>query len=245
MSAAKFLERKGVIRFFGAALLVAPFANALMFIILQKSKNNLLYQQPSFWKVLTTGSPLHYGLAFCSFVIGAMMLKGSQKVWSYVLGLLGAHILIQLLHLGENIRQNWLWGAFFVINAAIFIFIADQLVFKLKTPAENIIAKRPVTVDVSKIISAPKKLPRVVIGFQDFGAWAELVEVNASQIHVRKIKDPPNDIHQRYVEFSFKKGITLKAKYKNHDTKNYYFSFVNVKTSDSAELDSWINRNAS
>lgn len=237
MSAVKFLERKGVIQFFGAALLASPFANALMFMVLQKSKNNLAYQQLSFWKILTTGSPLHYGLAICSLVIGFVMIKGSQKAWSYVLFLLGAHILIQLVHLGENIKQNWLWGAFFVINAAIFMFIADQLVFKIKMPE--------IKLPVQKAEIKTKKLPRVVIGFQGFGDWAELVQVNPEQIQVRKISEPPADIQKRSIEFCFKKGVTLKAKYISDDGKNYYFSFVNVKQNESDALNSWIDRNAS
>ena len=113
--AVKFLEKPLVIRFFGLALLIAPFFNAFMFMILQKSKNNLIYQQLSFWKVLTSGSLLNYSLAISSIVIGAMMLKGSSKAWSFVLALLGAHILLQLVHLGENIRQNWLWGVFYFV----------------------------------------------------------------------------------------------------------------------------------
>ncbi len=243
MSAVKFLERKGVIQFFGAALVIAPFANALMFIVLQKSKNNLLYQQLSFWKVLTSGTPLHYVLAVCSFAIGIIMLRGSQKAWSFVLGLLGAHILIQLVHLGENIRQNWLWGAFFVINAGIFVFIADQIVFKLKLPEKKKDILQP-NLQATPVL-VRKKLARVEIGFKDFGVWAELVEVNASTIQVRKISSPPKDIQNRFVEFSFKKGVTLKAKYKMHDDSNYYFEFVNVKNSESVELNSWIERNAS
>jgi hypothetical protein len=239
MLAVKFLERKGVIQFFGAALVMAPFANAFMFIILQKSKNNLLYQQLSFWKVLTSGTPLHYALAVCSFVIGIIMLRGSQKAWSFVLGLLGAHILIQLVHLGENIRQNWLWGAFFVINAGIFVFIADQLVFKLKLPV------KPKDIPLPVHTSVRKKLSRVEIGFKDFGIWAELVEVNAVTIQVRKLANPPKDIQNRFVQFSFKKGVTLKAKYKMHNDSNYYFEFVDVRNSESVELNSWIERNAS
>ena len=243
-SAVKFLERPIVIKCFGFALLVAPFFNALMFIFLQKSKNSLVYQQLSFWKVLVSGSPLNYGLALCSFVIGAIMLRGSSKAWSFVLGLLGAHILLQLVHLGENIRQNWLWGAFFVINASIFMYIADQLVFKIKMPEKKLPDQNSLAASNIKT-STSKKLPRVAIGFKDFGAWAELVEVNAFEIQLKKIKNPPADIQDRFVEFSFKKGITLKAKYKSHDDKYYFFKFVNVQTNEYGQLESWINRHAS
>lgn len=243
-SAVKFLERPLVIRCFGFALLVAPFFNAMMFIFLQKSKNNLTYQQLSFWKVLLSGSPLNYGLAVCSFIIGAIMLRGSTKAWSFVLALLGVHILLQLVNLGQNIRQNWLWGAFFVINASIFMYIADQLVFKIKLPEKKLPDQNDLP-EINLKNSTIKKLPRVVIGFKDFGAWAELVEVNSTEIQLRKIKNPPKDIQSRNVEFSFKKGVTLKAQYKSHNNKYYFFKFVNVQTSESEQLESWINKHAS
>jgi hypothetical protein len=247
MLAVKFLERKGVIQSFGAALLAAPFANALMFIILQKSQKNIAVQNLSFWKVVTSGTPLHYTLAICSLIIGVVMLTGSKKAWSFVLGLLGAHILIQLMHLGENIRQNWLWGVFFVINAGVFIFIADQLVFKLKVPDSPTPQKpiqQPSVIAINQDIK-PKKLSPVAIGFRGHGAWAELVEVDNMQIQVRKFKEPPTDIQSRIVEFSFKKGVTLKAKYKNHVGPDYYFSFIQMNSSDFQELNLWIEKNAS
>lgn len=236
----KLLERKGFMQFWGFVLIAAPVANTLAFIFLQKSQNPLLYSQLSFWKVLSTGTPLHYALALCSFALGVMMLRGSQKTWGFFLGLLGVHILIQLFHLGENIRQSWLWGVFFLANAGVFAFIADQLVFKLEDPRTKNLNQKPIT-DIPK----PRRLSRVVVGFEDYGPWAELVEVNNTQIHVRKTKDAPQDIEKRFVEFSFKRGVKLKAKYKNHDATNYYFQFINMKDSESKELNSWIERNAS
>jgi hypothetical protein len=247
MSAVKFLERKGVIQSFGVILIGAPFVNALMFILLQKSQKNIALQNLSFWKVISTGTPLHYALAAGSLILGAYMLSGSRKAWNFVLGLLGAHILIQLLHLGENIRQNWLWGLFFVINVAVFIYIADQIVFKLKMPENLIIPKNQLPAFAPK--TAPdkkaKKLSPVAIGFRGHGAWAELVEVDNGQIQVRKFKEPPADIRNRVVEFSFKKGVTLKAKYKNHVGPDYYFSFIQMNSSDFAQLNLWIEKNAS
>lgn len=246
MSAVKFLERKGVIQTFGVALLAAPFMNAVMFIILQKSQKNIALQNLNFWKVISSGTPLHYALAACSLIIGVVMLSGSKKAWSFVLALLGAHILIQLMHLGENIRQNWLWGAFFVINAGIFIFIADQLVFKLKVP-ENPAVPKPIEKPISAIQQEvkPKKLSPVAIGFRGHGAWAELVEVDNEQIQVRKFKEPPSDIQSRLVEFSFKKGVTLKARYKNHIGPDYYFSFIQMNSAEFQQLNHWIEKNAS
>lgn len=252
MSAVKFLEKKAVIRTFGVALCLAPLANALMFILLQKTTNPLYkqtFQQVSFWTVLKSGTTFHYFLAISSLIIGIIMLRGSTKAWKYVMALLGVHIIVQLTHLAENMRQSWIWGLFFVVNAGVFMFITDQLVFKLKVP-EKTKANKPQDLEttketIEKIIEPKiKKLPRVVIGFQGWGHWAELVEVNNEHIRVRRIKPPPADIEKRYVEFSFKKGVTLKAQFSHARGSEYYFTFKNVTTQDSESLDQWIDRNA-
>ena len=253
MSAVQFLERKTVIRGFGLALILAPAFNAGMLIYLQKQQNPLLFKQIGWFKLLTHGSMLSYFLAVCSIIIGFIMLKGSNKAWKFVLGLLGAHIGLQLLHLGENIRQNWLWGAFFVVNAGIFVFIADQLVFKLKIPQ----VKPKIQPDVSEPMSVAeipakqtpekpiKKLSRVPIGFKNWGVWAELVEVNSQMIRVRRVSEPPTDIAERTLEFSFKKGTVLKARYTSHLGSEYFFEFIHVSTEQSTALHEWIDKNAS
>ncbi len=252
MSAVKFLEKKAVIRTFGVALCLAPLVNALMFILLQKTTNPLYqqnFQQVSLLNVLKSGTPFHYFLAMSSMIIGIIMLRGSTKAWKYVMVLLGVHIIVQLTHLAENMRQSWLWGLFFVVNAGVFMFIADQLVFKLKVPEKTKADKSQVPETkketVEKIIEPKaKKLPRVVIGFQGWGPWAELVEVNNEHIRVRRLTPPPADIEKRFVEFSFKKGVTLKAQFSHTQGSEYYFTFKNVSSQDSESLGQWIDRNA-
>lgn len=264
MSAVQFLERKTVIRGFGLALILAPAFNAVALIYLQKQQNPLLFKQIPWYKLVTHGSPISYILAVCSVIIGFIMLRGSHKAWKYVLALLGVHIGLQLMNLGQNIRQNWLWGAFFVVNASIFVFIADQLVFKLKLPQPKPLEPLAKTTDSSAKIPEPaapivktilptaeiisekpiKKLARVPIGFKNWGVWAELVEVNAQTIRVRRISAPPADISQRTIEFSFKKGTVLKARYTSHLGSEYFFEFINVSADQSTALNQWIDKNA-
>ena len=252
MSAVKFLEKKAVIRTFGVALCLAPLVNAAMFILLQKTTQAPYQQhlpQMNLWLVLKSGTPFHYFLAISSLIIGIIMLRGSTKAWKYVMLLLGIHIIVQLTHLAENMRQSWLWGLFFVVNAGVFMFIADQLVFKLKIPEKIKTNNPPVSekkiTPAEKIVeSKPKKLPRVVIGFQGWGPWAELVEVNNEHIRVRRLKNPPADIEKRFVEFSFKRGVTLKAQFSHTQGSEYYFKFQNISADDSQSLDQWIERNA-
>lgn len=229
MKAVKFLEKKLVIRFFGIALCLAPFINILLYFYLEKLKPNYNSYHMTLTELLKTGSPLHYFLAFCSLAIGLVMLTtGSKKVWKLVLVFLGIHIYIQFQHLHTNIKQNWLWGVFFLINAAAFVFIAEQLVFKVE-PVKK------------------KKLPRTEIGFKDYGSWAELVELNSQGIkvrHVSTLREAPQDLNTRTLDFSFKKGIKLKARLSDIHGSEYYFKFIDITPEKSKNLSDWINQNA-
>ena len=133
MQAVKFLERPKVIRFFGICLLLAPFINIGFNILLQSQKSQVTTM--IVWKSLMLGTfaqNMQNLLSLGSFTIGAVMMLGLRKAWSFVLGLIGLHIIIQTTTLMKDIKENWVWGIVFLINLAIFFFIADQLVFKEK-----------------------------------------------------------------------------------------------------------------
>lgn len=131
MKAVKFLERTIVIRFFGIALLLAPFVNITMNLILQSKKNAITAS--IVWHSLMSGTFAQNAqnvLGIASVTIGIIMLRGSPLAWRYVLGFLGLQIVIQTTTLMKDVKESWVWMAVFVINLAVFFFIADQLVFK-------------------------------------------------------------------------------------------------------------------
>ena len=133
-TAVKILERKSVIRLFGLGLFLAPIINATIVIWLKKIQVVHPITLSVLSRLFASGTFTQKFLTLASVVIGIIMLFGSTKAWKFVLGLLGCHILIQIFNLGHDLRENWLWGPFFVVNISIFFFIADQLVFKLKIP---------------------------------------------------------------------------------------------------------------
>lgn len=247
MSAVQFLEKKAVIRSFGIALMLAPFINGTLVYLTQKKANPFLFERITFFQLLMTGSPISYLLALGSITLGIIMFQGSPKAWKYVMGLLGIHIIIQLMNLGQNLRQSWLWGLFFVVNASIFVFIADQLVFKLKLPEAKPQQPDP-PLKTENIIPLPqktiKKMPQVQIGFKDYGVWAELVEVTATTIRVRRIKTPPSNIRERQIQFSFKKGVKLNAQFSNQKGSDFYFNFIQVQPDQQNQLEQWIDRHS-
>ncbi|MBC7740756.1 MAG: hypothetical protein H7061_01065 [Bdellovibrionaceae bacterium] len=134
MLAVKVLERKSIIQLFGICLTIAPFFNVGVMVWVQHATKNYHWNWLTIRAIASSGSLLQYALSLLSIVIGAIMLRGSKNAWKYVLFLLGCHILTQVGSIGQDIRQNWLWGPFFLVNVSVFIFIADQLVFKTPKP---------------------------------------------------------------------------------------------------------------
>lgn len=134
----KVLERKEVIRFFGISLILAPFVNNLVKVALLNTVINRWTLQV-FWQVFKTSALSIQIMSVASIIIGALMLSGSQKAWRYTLFLLGCHIIDQLLDFGPAYRANKIVIVFFLINVAVFLFIADQLVWKVKakTPVKK------------------------------------------------------------------------------------------------------------
>ncbi|MES3039382.1 MAG: hypothetical protein V4736_15850 [Bdellovibrionota bacterium] len=128
----KVLEHKWVIRIFGILLILAPFLNILITVTQFKT-------MPSQWdmvaikKVAMGASTPFLMLQVCSLIIGIVMLRGATTAWKYVLVLVGGHIILQLtqFHQFRGDRTPWV---FLITDFAVFLFIADQLVWKVKMP---------------------------------------------------------------------------------------------------------------
>ncbi|MES2802068.1 MAG: hypothetical protein V4654_06215 [Bdellovibrionota bacterium] len=132
----KFLERKWVIQLFGLGLIVAPFINILIQFLVLNSKSGISWRYISISSFLLSGSMTNYILAVASVTIGALMLSGSTKAWKAVLVLVGSHLVVQVFNYQSKEWQGTLgWGAF-AVNLSIFLFIADQLVWRVKSKEE-------------------------------------------------------------------------------------------------------------
>ena len=179
----KFLERSYVIRLFGLALVLAPFINIGIALLVRKIEKHQTYNIPTLLKLISTGTWTHHILTLASLVIGSIMLRGSMTAWKYVLGLLGCHIGIQIFNIGHDLRENWLWGPFFLVNLSIFFFIADQLVFKIKVkPVKNI--------DVDKVTATAGAEPEpVAVSIVATAATLAPAVDLAKPPEVRKISD--------------------------------------------------------
>lgn len=132
----RFLERKWVIQLFGLGLIIAPFVNIFIQFLVLNSKSGISWRYISISSYLMSGSIANYILAFGSIVIGCIMLSGSTKAWKAVLVLVGTHLVMQILNYKSKEWQGALgWGAF-AVNLSVFLFIADQLVWRIKSKEE-------------------------------------------------------------------------------------------------------------
>lgn len=132
----KFLERKWVIQLFGLGLIIAPFVNVLIQFLVLNSKSGISWRYISISSYLMSGSIANYILAIGSVIIGGIMLSGSTKAWKAVLLLVGTHLIVQILNYKSKEWNGTLgWGAF-AVNLSVFLFIADQLVWRVKTKEE-------------------------------------------------------------------------------------------------------------
>lgn len=264
MFAVKILERKSVIQLFGICLTLSPFVNIAMMVWMQHAEKHYRWNMATFNAVASSGTLLQYALSLMSLIIGVIMLRGSQTAWKYVMVLLGCHILTQVGSIGHDIRQNWLWGPFFLTNICVFIFIADQLVFKTKvskpkeikpdrtlTPSPALQQVKPASVVPVVNAKAHPSFPtlytkkRTLIQFQGFnGAWAQLISVSSQKIHVRCIGNPPVDFKSRKVEIDFRNGLVLNTWLDQKSDQDFYFEYTPLTEKQIALLDHWVKRYA-
>lgn len=278
MFAVKLLERKGVIQFFGFCLTFAPLFNIAIAMWMRQIETQQKWNLASFIAALSSGTLPHYALSILSIAIGIVMLRGSVTAWKYVLFLLGCHILIQLANIGPNIRKSWLWGLFFVVNVSVFIFIADQLVFKLKVPAKKPIANpntvpemqstqttlienfastgttkhdteslqtAPIeTTTASRHPAVPQTSRRMMIHFEGFGPWAQLISVSNKRLHVRCTTIPPFTFDERSIEVNFRNGLILHTRLARKSDYDFFFEYEPLKNAELDLLSDWVRQRA-
>ena len=169
----KVLEKSAVIRTFGAALVLAPFVNTLVKMALLPPLPNR-WSFAMFWRIIEAGSIANQTLYVATIIIGIMMLRGAATVWKYVLFLLGGYILLQVTDF-KHVKSSGVTWFFFIVNVVSFLFVADQLVWKVKAatpkpqpqpqpraqgaaqvPTATVVKKTPVTAAPTKTAATPK-----------------------------------------------------------------------------------------
>ena len=245
MNVVRFLERKNVIRFFGIALLLAPFINIGLHLLVLKMQNNILWSQVNIGAYLKSGNTISYLLAICSVVIGLKMLGGSTMAWRYVLFLIGTHLLIQILNVNNNAWKGPLAWPSFLLNAGLLFFIIDQLVWKIKV--ESLVAPPEATVipikpQAAKQIINLKSYRKILFSFGSKKPWGELKTLSSEELAVESFDQVPDNIANQIIQINFAKDVIVEIQFSRKENETYYFKPLNMQKDKVVRLNKWLKK---
>lgn len=263
MVVVRFLERKWVIQLFGLALIIAPFVNILIQFLVLNSKTGISWRYVSISSYLLSGSVTNYILALGSIIIGGIMLTGSTKAWKAVLVLVGTHLVIQILNYKSKEWQGGLgWAAFFV-NLSVFLFIADQLVWRIKTKEELLaeamakaaslkLKAKPLFESVPKTTLSPappvekilhlSSYKKILFSFDSDKPWGRLMTLTSHQLMVNCFTQAPASIENKVVQIRFAKNLIIDIKFDRKESNLYYFTPLNMTPERVSDLNQWLKK---
>lgn len=184
MVIAKVLEKKPVIQTFGAALVLAPFVNTFVKMAMLTEIPNR-WTLTMFWRIITVGSIPNQILYAATILIGILMLQGKSTVWKFALALLGGYILLQVSDF-KHVRSSGITWLFFITNVLAFLFVADQLVWKVKVP----------TVPKPKLKPQPAPEPVVAVPASAPVKRVTLEDLQARQPQPKPVKAAPQPAYR-------------------------------------------------
>ena len=270
MKLVRFLERNGVIRFFGVSLILAPFINMFLHILVIKMQGQVAWSQFQFLPAIQSAGLISLVLAVCSVVIGCILLSGSQKAWKYVLILVGAYLLVQILNVGSQAWKGPLAWPSFILNTSIFFFIFDQLVWKVQPASqnangngetqpsvENAAQSIPQTVNVPqfqdsvlvakrhekiKTVVNLKSYRKIMFSFGSDRPWGELKTLSSEMLSVKSIAVVPNQIENKTVQINFAKDVVVDIQFDRQEGELVYFKPLNLDKDKVTNLNKWLKK---
>ncbi len=244
-SAVKFLERKRVIQFFGLCLVLAPFVNAYLVLYARMQDYKLTWAQINIINTLKSGILDNYLLSLVSIVIGTVMLRGSTKAWRAALFLVGFHIALQMVNYKTSAHGNILWWPFFLVNGSVFIFIADQLVWKIQIPQATVRPTPPGATKEPQIIHL-KTFKKIYLRHDDPTPWAEIKKMNSQgfQAHgLRSLSDNTmNYLSTCNIVLKLSHNLVLYARLKSYQNQVFHFEFIQQVDQHDQLINSWFKK---
>ena len=235
MKVTRFLERQNVIRFFGAALLLAPFINLALHIFVLKIQSKIAWQFFDFTGVLKSTNPISYLLGACSVAIGLKMLSGSAKSWKFVLVLIGSHLAVQILNINNKAWQGPLAWPSFLLNAVLFFYIVDQLVWKVAPAVSN------PAVPEKKVVNL-KTYRKILFSFGSTQPWGELKKLSSEELQVKSFAPVPADIEHQTVQINFSRDLVIEIQFSRREGEMYYFRPLNMHKENTNQLNQWLQK---
>lgn len=248
MQVTRFLERENVIRFFGLALLLSPFVNLALHFSIFKTQNEIPWAQVNFIAYLKSGNPVSYFLAICSLIIGFKMLSGAAKAWRYVLFLIGAHLLLQIINVNNKAWHGPLAWPSFLLNAGLFFFVIDQLVWKIKvvmpdpTSAKTKDGVAPLPFFSQKQVINLKSYRKILFSFGSTKPWGELKTLSSVELSVKSFAEVPANIEKQVVQINFAKDVVVDIQFDRKVNEIYYFKPLNMSKDEVSRLNTWLKK---
>lgn len=250
MKVVRFLEREKVIRFFGVALITVPFLNLFLHLWVLKSQSKVLWSQVNILAFLKSGNSISYILAACSIFIGFKMLSGSTKAWRYVMVLIGAHLLIQIINVNNKAWQGPLAWPSFLFNTALLFFIIDQLVWKVNAnaPAPVDILKKDsqagglASIFTKKQVVNLKSYRKILFSFGSTKPWGELKTLSSEELCVKSFSLVPDNVEKQIIQINFAKDVIVEIKFNRRENEMYYFKPLNMQKEDVVRLNLWLKK---
>lgn len=244
MKVVRFLERENVIRFFGLGLILAPFINMGLHLFVLKTQNKMMWSQINFMAYLKSGNPISYFLAACSVAIGFKMLGGSTKAWRYVMFLISAHLLIQIVNINNKAWQGPLAWPSFLLNAGLLFFIVDQLVWKIKVPGaeDNVASVTPIKPTLEKHVMNLKSYRKILFSFGSDKPWGELKTLSSEELSVKSFAAVPSLVEYKTVQINFAKDVVIEIEFSRKENEMYYFKPLNMQKENVTRLNKWLKK---
>jgi hypothetical protein len=252
----KILERKSVIRFFGFTLILSPAFMLLQKVVWVLITTNKSWHDISMWTMIVT-IPLSYKiLYFANFVIGILVLAAAKNAWMYTLFLLLGYLAVQFANLTNDYKQNKMSLIYPMVNIIVSMFIADQLVYKVKpkkarssdmpihkSVGVNVLSVVPnsssvPTVPKHKIISRSRK--KVLLYLEGVGSWAQLTNVSKEGLKFRILLNPPQNIFGRKIKLSLKNGLTIHIQLLKQMENELLFNYSSLNSSETKLFNDWL-----
>jgi hypothetical protein len=247
MKVVRFLERETVIRFCGLSLIASPFVNVFLHLSFLKKQNHMNWSDIDFVYYLKSGNFLSYALALFSLVIGFKMLSGAAKAWKYVLFLIGAYLVIQIVNINSKAWEGPLAWPTFILNAVLFFFIFDQLVWKVKAEGAAAIvpvpiANPPLALVKEKHVINLNSYRRILFGFGSPTPWGQLKTLSSEELAVKSFATVPAGIENQVVEVKFSQDVVLEIKFSHQRGEMYYFTLLNMEKELVTRLNKWLKK---
>lgn len=248
MKLVRFLERKGVIRFFGVSLILAPFINMALHITVIKMQGRIAWSQFQFLPAIQSTGWVSLILALCSVVIGCVLLSGSQKAWKYVLVLVGAYLGVQILNVGSQAWKGPLAWPSFILNAGIFFFMLDQLVWKVQPQVHS---EKPTVLPpeappekpfIRKSVVNLKSYRKILFSFGSEHPWGELKTLSSERLSVKSIAPVPANIENKTVQINFAKNVVVDIQFEKQEGELVYFKPLNLDKDKVTNLNRWLKK---